>query len=126
MLARAAAALQARHALEVRTAFKAEPELSPASREALYRVAQEATHNVTRQAQATCVVFYLGEKDGAIVLEIRDDGIGFDPQRRFPGHSGFQSMRERVEGFNGQVTIKRAPRKGTAIQARILAGSGGG
>jgi signal transduction histidine kinase len=48
-------------------------------------------------------------------LEVRDDGIGFDPQADFPGHLGLRSMRERAQSVGGTLDIASAPDSGTRI-----------
>src|SRR5204862_2528872 len=67
----------------------------------LYRVAQEALTNVAKHAGATHAWVLLREGDGHVELEIRDDGVGFDPTRTGDlakeGHFGLIGMRERVE-----------------------------
>lgn len=121
LLTRFGDALQARHQLEVQTTFGSEPELPLGTKEVLYRVAQEALHNVVRHAEAGRATVSLATVDGNIILEVTDDGIGFDPQADFPGHLGLKSMRERVEGIGGELTVASAPGAGTAITARIPA-----
>lgn len=119
LLTRSSDALHARHQLEVQTSFCPEPELPLRAKEALYRVAQEALHNVVRHAEASRATISLTAFEGDIVLEVTDDGIGFDPQAHFPGHLGLQSMRERVEGIGGQLKVTSSPGVGTSIWARI-------
>jgi signal transduction histidine kinase len=58
-------------------------------------------------------------KPDAIMMEIRDDGIGFDPESPFPGHLGLKSMRERAERFGGHVCIDSAPGKGTRVLVQL-------
>jgi signal transduction histidine kinase len=53
------------------------------------------------------------------VLEVSDDGIGFDAGSDFPGHLGLRSMRERASRLGGSLEVKTAPGKGTRIYARI-------
>lgn len=112
-------ALQARHQLEIQVTFEPEPDLPLATKEALYRVAQEALHNVVKHAGAGRVTVTLTTGTTEVMLEVQDDGAGFDPQNPFPGHLGLHSMRERVEGRGGSLTIQSAPGTGTLIRARI-------
>ncbi len=118
-LARMAEALQARHQLEVQTTFDAEPALSVAHKEALYRVAQEALNNVVKHADAARVDVSLATVEGDVLLEISDDGVGFDPQGDYPGHLGLQSMGERMEAAGGRLQVESHPAKGTLIRARM-------
>jgi signal transduction histidine kinase len=50
------------------------------------------------------------------MLEVADDGDGFDPNRAYPGHLGLKSMQERITQFGGTLTIKSAPGAGAVIQ----------
>jgi signal transduction histidine kinase len=118
-LTRLSDVLEARHQLAVQKTFAAEPDLSLAAKEVLYRVAQEALHNVAKHAQASQVTVSLAAADGEIILEISDNGMGFDPQGHFPGHLGLQSMRERVEGIGGRLTVESAAGSGTTIGAHV-------
>ncbi len=60
------------------------------------------------------------EQDASgILLEVRDDGEGFDPAGSFPGHLGLKSMRERVARLGGTLRIESAPGEGTRIHAWI-------
>jgi signal transduction histidine kinase len=112
-------ALHARYRLEVITRFEVEPEIPLEQKEALYRIAQEALHNIAKHAKATRVDLSLYQKDGVALLEVRDNGKGFDPQGEFPGHLGLRSMRERVEKFGGSLSIDSQPGAGTAIRAQL-------
>jgi signal transduction histidine kinase len=118
-LGKQAAALEARHQLPVELALGEEPELSLEAKETLYRIAQEAAHNVVKHAKAGRIVLRLHAVEGYVQLEIQDDGIGFDAQGNFPGHLGLQSMRERAERLGGTVTIASALGKGTQICAKV-------
>lgn len=118
-LTRQVDALSARHQIEVQTTLGTEPDVPVAAKEVLYRVAQEALHNVVKHASASRVEVALYQDNGNVVLEIRDDGRGFDPQGHFPGHLGLQSMRERVEGIGGALVATSAPGEGTCIRACV-------
>ncbi|MDB4878910.1 MAG: histidine kinase dimerization and phosphoacceptor region [Gemmatimonadetes bacterium] len=92
----------------------------------LYRVAQEALRNVVRHAGATQATLRLRTDGGAAVLEVTDDGQGFDvrsAEERRPG-MGLFSMRERVALVNGRLVVNSGPGRGTSVMARVpLAGS---
>ncbi|GAB4209444.1 MAG: hypothetical protein OHK0022_40520 [Roseiflexaceae bacterium] len=122
-LTKQTAALRARHSLAVQTALCDEPELPLEAKEVLYRVAQEAMHNVVKHARASRVDVRL-DCGPCVVLEVRDDGQGFDPQGSFPGHLGLKSMRERAERLGGRVTIQSAPGQGTTVRAELPVGAG--
>ena len=80
----------------------------------LLRIGQEVLTNVLRHARASEFNVLLVFDGREIHLDLRDNGCGFDPQRRHEGF-GLQGMRERAEGMGGQLTIQSAAGKGTAI-----------
>jgi signal transduction histidine kinase len=111
--------LRARHKLEVKTDLGSEPNLSLDRKEVLYRVTQEALQNIARHSHATKVDILLDQNDSCLVLEIRDNGIGFDTSREYPGHLGLQSMRERVAQIGGDFAVVSQPGSGTTISVSL-------
>lgn len=118
-LEKRAAAVQARYGINVRTDLCEEPDIPPESKEALYRIAQEAMYNAVKHSGASNADLSVEIFPEGISLEIHDDGAGFDPSESFPGHLGLKSMRERAERRGGTLEIESAPGKGTRIRARI-------
>ncbi|MFN0095008.1 MAG: GAF domain-containing protein [Dehalococcoidia bacterium] len=118
-----AASLRARYGVPVEAALCEEPEVPLAVKEALYRVAQEAMHNVVKHARATKVRVQLCVEETEITLEIEDNGQGFDPRGEFPGHLGLRSMRERVTRIDGQFKVESAPGVGTTISVTLPRGT---
>lgn len=114
-----ASSLRARHHLVVETAFCEEPEAALEVKQVLYRIAQEALHNTVKHARASRVTLRLERSGDRLVLVIADNGVGFDPQREFPGHLGLRSMRERAERLGGVFVVDSAPDQGTRLQAEI-------
>lgn len=112
-------AVRARFELPVDLRACEEPALSMSAKETLYRIAQEALHNVVRHAQARELRVALSCEDGFVILEICDDGIGFDVKEQYPGHLGLKSMRERANNLGGALRIQSAPGNGTLIEARV-------
>jgi signal transduction histidine kinase len=112
------AATRARHGLAVDEALGDEPEAPLPVKEALYRIAQEALHNVVKHARAGRVQLRLASIGGALELEVVDDGIGFDPDADYAGHLGLRSMRERAARLGGEVTIDSTA-EGTRLRARL-------
>ncbi len=93
----------------------------------LLLVAQEAMLNAARHAAATAttVRLHVPPPGDAIVLEVADDGRGFDPAARpggAQGHFGLDGMRERVERIGGTLDIQSAPGQGTTVTVRLPLG----
>ncbi|NJL58185.1 sensor histidine kinase [bacterium] len=87
VLRKQAASLQARHNIRVQTDFCAEPAFALPIKETLYRIAREALHNTVKHAQATEVDLSLIHEADMYLLEVRDNGSGFNPSGAFPGIS---------------------------------------
>jgi PAS domain S-box-containing protein len=86
----------------------------------LYRVAQEALSNVIHHAGARAASVILNAMDGGLLLAVRDDGVGFDPENSKQRRSlGLASMHERLRLVNGTLDIDSAPGRGTAIVAWV-------
>jgi signal transduction histidine kinase len=87
------------------------------------RIAQEAINNAIRHADAEHVRLRLGGEDGRLVLEVADDGGGFDPRapdlrsRRL----GLTSMEERARRLRGRLEIESAPGSGTTVRLEVPA-----
>jgi signal transduction histidine kinase len=120
LLEKQAAALRVRHGLSVETDLGPEPPISLATKEALYRIAQEALNNTVKHARATRVTLRLNHhpNDGT-TLEIADDGIGFDPTGAFPGHLGLRSMRERAARQGAVLEVTSSPGQGTRTRVVV-------
>lgn len=98
--------------------------LDPPVQTAILRVAQEALSNVRRHAAARHVSLTLSYIDDMVVLDVQDDGCGFDPrlvgaaaeQARGIGQSG---MRERLEELGGTLAVESVPGEGTTVAATL-------
>ncbi len=115
VLNKQAEALSVRHHISIQTQFAAEPNLSLEAKEALYRISQEALHNIAKHAHAQRVELTLSINRDSVQLEIKDDGVGFDPESHFPGHLGLHSMRERAERLGGTYLIESRPQHGARL-----------
>jgi signal transduction histidine kinase len=94
-------------------------DLPPAVEEGLYRVAQEALNNALKHATATSVMVRV-QASGCVTLEVKDDGLGFDPvTEQNGGGMGLHSMRERIERLGGTLEIVSAAGRGTRVTACI-------
>jgi PAS domain S-box-containing protein len=114
--------LRARHKLAVELDLCAEPDVSLDIKEALYRITQEALNNTVKHARASRIDLRLQCSEGALRLEIADDGVGFDPDRAYPGHLGLKSMRERVVQLGGELVIESASGEGTVVRVSVPLG----
>jgi signal transduction histidine kinase len=114
------AATQARFGIEVESDLCSEPDISIDKKEAYYRIAQEALHNVVKHAKAQHAWVSLAQADGALTLEVRDDGVGFDPETDYAGHLGLKSMRERAGTIGASVTFESAPGAGSRVRLRTV------
>jgi signal transduction histidine kinase len=86
---------------------------------ALYYIAQEALNNILKHAHAKTVSMILKKTRKKIILEILDDGIGFDLKKADSGGLGLKNMRERVSKIGGILKIASKPGKGTKISVHI-------
>jgi len=95
---------------------------------AVYRTAQEALQNVAKHAGAERVKVRLTAPAGRVVLEVSDDGTGFDPVagpagrpagQGGPSGYGLSGMRERAELFGGKLDVISAPGRGTTIRLTL-------
>jgi signal transduction histidine kinase len=90
---------------------------------AVYRIVQEALHNVTKHAPGTPVAVLVSGTDGVLELSVEDRGPGFDPQAvRAKRGLGLIGMEERLRLLGGTLEIASAPGAGTTITARVPAG----
>ncbi len=104
-------------------ATRSEPRLPRDVETVLYRVAQEAVHNVVRHARATQASVLLFRRPAEIALLVEDDGVGFDRQQTRqdpPGtHLGLLGMEERISLIGGRIVFDCSAGMGTAVRASI-------
>lgn len=94
----------------------AENDIPPMIRCDLFRLIQEALHNVTKHASADSVEFVFHRDDNKLMLMIRDDGCGFNPWDKVDAGSGLYSMQARSERGGGNLQINSSLGKGTTIK----------
>lgn len=111
--------LRNRHNIEVDMQFEESIRLKLEAEETLYRIAREALHNVVKHAQATRVSIKVECVMTSIIMEITDNGRGFDLTHSFPGHLGLHSMRERALRSRGIFDVKSAPGRGTTLRITL-------
>lgn len=118
-LAKQGASLQARHGLNVQLELCEEPALTLETKESLYRIAREALHNIIKHAGATQVILRMQHLDDRLVMQIIDNGVGFDTDQEFPGHLGLKSMQERIGYMGGEIELRSAPGQGTQLTVKL-------
>jgi len=113
-------AVERRAGVEARLLAQDLIELPTPVEECLYGIATEALNNALKHAAAAKVTVHVRSEDGMAVLEVVDDGVGFelDSGARSPG-MGLQTMRERATEAGGALSILSAPGQGTRIVAQI-------
>lgn len=90
--------------------------LSAESQLLIYRIAQEAIHNVLKHAHATLLEIELIFDPKLFVLKINDNGVGFDePVEQGKGRTGLNNMRKRAMMLNGNIVIDSQPGQGCTI-----------
>lgn len=96
--------------------------LHPEVEATVLRIAQESLQNVAKHAGATRVGVTLSYDGDEVVLDVRDDGVGFDLAAPTESSSfGLRGMRQRVARLAGDLTLESDPGRGTAISARLPA-----
>jgi len=93
--------------------------LPPSLSDPIVRIVKEGLANIAHHARATQASVRLKPQDGALTLEIGDNGSGFDPAAVPAGHYGLIGMRERARLAGWDLQIKSDPGTGTTITVRI-------
>jgi signal transduction histidine kinase len=84
----------------------------------VYFCVREALRNTVRHAEATQARVILGRREGTLVFEVRDDGVGFDPGSS-NGYTGLTTMTDRVDALAGTLQVASRSGEGTAITGAI-------
>jgi signal transduction histidine kinase len=95
--------------------------LSELAETQLLAIGREALANVQKHAWASAAHVEVEAQQGQVLVEIRDNGRGFDPAAGHPGHFGLDSMRSRAAEIGGRVTITSAPGSGTLVRVCVPA-----
>jgi signal transduction histidine kinase len=90
----------------------------------LYRIAQEALNNVAKHAAASRVEIHLRRRANDVDLHLIDDGRGFDPTRKPPGHLGLGIMHERARAIGARLRIVSRLGEGTRVHVHWRGVSG--
>jgi len=89
-------------------------------REAAYYIAADALGNIARHARARRASVRLFDENGGVVLQIADDGVGFDFEATTSGH-GLHNMRERAFAVGGTLRVESQPGKGARVRLELPA-----
>ncbi len=94
--------------------------LAPGTEQAIYRVVQEALHNVAKHAQAKNVTVQMTREGRAIQVIVEDDGIGIQSRSNSRGHSfGLSGIKERIAMLGGASRVISAKGKGTRLEITV-------
>ena len=113
-------AVEGRANLQTTLIADGDDDLPPFVEQALYRIAQEALNNVLKHAHAQHVTVSIMHQRLTVILEIRDDGVGFDPSIvHAQGGLGLRGIAERVAQLNGTYKLQSALGAGTQLGVEL-------
>jgi PAS domain S-box-containing protein len=120
--------MAAQHGWRTELTWGVSHRLDPDRETVAFRTISEALVNVATHARAHQVTIRARQQEGAVVIEVADDGVGFDQEaaeRRVPvfGHLGLRSMRERVESIGGVFELHSNPGRGTRVTIWVPSGA---
>ena len=106
-----------RSGIPLTTKFSGDMTLLPESVEqCIYRISQESLENISRHSGAKTAGMELTGENGKICLQVKDDGMGFDPKSaQIDGHYGLTGMRERARSVGGELSVKSTKDAGTTV-----------
>ena len=113
------AAVEGRANMKARVLADENINLSLEKETILYNVALEALNNIIKYANAKAVTIFLKRRKSEVILEVADDGCGFDPKTVSTGGMGLKIMQERVAKVDGKLFIRSAPGNGTKVIASV-------
>ena len=96
-------------------------ELDDSKQLTVYRMVQESLTNIAKYAQATTAHITLKSLGRQVLVEVDDNGKGFDTQQVRPSTHGLAGMRHRVEAANGSLTVVSSPGNGSRLSAQLPA-----
>jgi signal transduction histidine kinase len=124
-LTRHAAMLRRRDGLDIDVQGPERLALSPRDQAELFGIGREALANVVKHAGASKAWVHVEARPGRVLVEIADDGSGFDPAARHPGHFGLESMHSRAAELGGVLTISSRTGNGTVVRVEARADTEG-
>jgi len=114
-----ATAVQRRTGLAIVVDAEQIERLPLSTEEALYRIGQEALHNVVKHANASHATIRIVREGDLVRLSVTDDGAGFEPSEVPRGHLGLIGMRQRVDLVGGELRVESKPGRGTLVEASV-------
>jgi signal transduction histidine kinase len=100
--------------------------LAPGTEQAIYRVVQEALHNVAKHAQAKNVTVQVSREGQTVQVVVEDDGIGIQARSNSRGHSfGLSGIKERIAMLGGFSRVVSVKGKGTRLEITVPASETG-
>lgn len=101
----------------------AREQLTQAQALGLFHIAQEALNNVSKHSRATAVSVKLVSQDRQVVLDVTDNGIGFDAEEgRGTGKHGLRNIRDRARSMGAKMEIDSRVRQGTSVRVALPLG----
>jgi signal transduction histidine kinase len=101
---------------DVRVAPAAVPAVRPDRARQVLLICREALTNIARHACATAVSVHIEWKSNALLVDVRDNGRGFDPDFSYPG-MGLRNLQRRAQEAGGKLAIDSSPGHGTSVRA---------
>lgn len=102
--------------LDINVSFE---RLAPAVEQAIYRIVQEALNNVAKHSQSPRARVVLSQRTDALVIKVRDWGIGFDTLKTKTRRYGLTGIRDRARLLGGEATIRSDLGRGTKLRIRL-------
>lgn len=93
--------------------------LAPLLEGGIFRIVQEALANVQRHSAAPRAEVRLWHEDDCVYVEVRDWGVGFDPNQVTEHRLGLRGIRERARLLRGSADVDSAPGKGTSVRVSL-------
>jgi signal transduction histidine kinase len=111
--------------IDIRVEGPADPlPLTRTAETQLYGIGREALANVVKHARADTACVRVEARAKRVILEVADDGRGFDPAAAHNGHFGLESMRSRADELGADLHIISAPGRGTVVRVELPAENG--
>jgi signal transduction histidine kinase len=99
--------------------------LGPRAEAQLFGIGREALANVVKHSGARTAWIRVEDRSGHVIVEIGDDGFGFEPDAGHPGHFGLESMRSRAAEIGAQLTITSESGHGSVVRVEVPAEGNG-